>query len=120
VRSGWGVLGQGQAEGSGHPRSFRCSPSGCRRGLGPSPRPRRGLLVVVGEGMRPALGAGRLAMGVSVSLGSIYPSVVVALRGGGMAWYGDGAVGQAGHRLLGGRWCGVAVLGQIRCSLRGV
>jgi len=68
---------------------------------------------------RPTLGAGGLAMDVGVAVGGI-PAVVNALRGGGMARRGDGPGWQARHRLLGCRWCGVAVLGQIRCSLRGV
>lgn len=68
--------------------------------------------------MRATLGAGgRLALGVGVPVRGIQPPVKV-LRGGGMSRPGDGAAWRAGHRLLGGRWCGVAVVGQIRRSVR--
>jgi hypothetical protein len=67
--------------------------------------------------MRATLGGG-LALGVGVPVRGIHPPGVVALRGGGMARPGDGAAWRAGHRLLGGRWCGVAVVGQIRRSVR--
>ena len=64
--------------------------------------------------MRPTLGVGQLALGGGVPVAGIHSAVVTALRGGGMAWCGDGAEWWAGYRLLGGRWCGGAVLGQIR------
>ena len=69
--------------------------------------------------MRPTLGAGDgLAVSVVVAVGGIRPPVVEALRGGGMTRRGDGAGWQARRWRLGGRWC-VAVVGQIRCFLRG-
>lgn len=118
--SAWGVLGEGQPEGSGHPRAFRCRPPGCRRGLGPPPRPRR--VVLAGEGMRPTLGAGGwLVLSVAAPVGSsgIRPGVVGVWRCGGMTRRGDGTVGWwGGQRRLGGRWCGIAVVGQLRCSPR--
>jgi hypothetical protein len=69
--------------------------------------------------MRHTLGtSGRLTLSVGVLVRGIDAPVVVALRGGGMTWRGDGAAWRAGHRLLGGRWCGVAVVGQVGCSVR--
>jgi hypothetical protein len=69
--------------------------------------------------MRPTLGtSGRLTLSVGVPVRGIHPPVVEALRGGGMTRRGDGAPGWAGRRLLGGRWCGVAVVGQVGCSVR--
>jgi hypothetical protein len=65
--------------------------------------------------MRATLGGG-LALGVGVAVRGLHPPVEV-LRGGGMTRRGDGAAWRAGRRLL-GRWCGVAVVGQIRCSVR--
>jgi hypothetical protein len=42
--------------------------------------------------MRLTLGAAQLAMDVGVPVRGIHPAVVAALRGGGMARRGDGAV----------------------------
>jgi hypothetical protein len=68
--------------------------------------------------MRLTLGATQLAMDVGVPVRGIHPAVVAALRGEGMARRGDGAVWRVGYWLFGGWWCGVLVLGQVRCSLR--
>jgi hypothetical protein len=105
------VLGEGQPEGSGHPRAFRRRPPGGCRGLRLPPRP-RSVVGLAEEGTRPTRGAGGFALGAGVAVGGI--PAVRALRGGGMARRGDGPGWQTGHRLLGDWWCGVAVLGQTR------
>jgi hypothetical protein len=80
----WGVLGEGQPEGSGHSRSFGRRPSGCCRGLGPPPCP-CGLFVVAGAGMGSTLGVGgRLALSVAAPVGS---------RASALGWWVSGGVG---------------------------
>ena len=62
------------------------------------------------------IAGGRLALSVGALVGSIRLGVVGAMWCGGLTRGGDGTMWVAGRWLLGGRWCGVAVVGQIRCS----